>query len=55
MCAYFGKSLLKSLIAGLLLIGGAGSPTTTEFVKTNIEVGIVNLLSSGGGTAITST
>ena len=22
---------------GLLLVGGAGSPTTTEFVKTNIE------------------
>ena len=24
-------------VVGLLLVGGAGSPTTTEFVKTNIE------------------
>ena len=29
-----------TFFAGLLLIGGAGSPTTTEFVKTNIEVGL---------------
>jgi len=32
----YGHTSWKSP-AGLLLIGGAGSPTTTEFVKTNIE------------------
>ena len=31
------KQCLVNIIKGLLLIGGAGSPTTTEYVKTDIE------------------